>query len=72
MKVLSSTTLPVVVAQGQTEEAAIASRWNVVAVVPYSWPPQFAHGEEGEPFGFAIDVMNEIATREGITVTYNS
>jgi len=43
---------------------------NVVAVVPRSWPPQYQVDQNGKPAGFAIDVMDEVAARAGLTVTY--
>ncbi|MDA1100958.1 MAG: PAS domain S-box protein [Proteobacteria bacterium] len=43
---------------------------TVIAAVPRSWPPQYSTDEDGNPAGFAIDVMNEIAERAGIKVTY--
>lgn len=45
---------------------------EVIAVVPHSWPPQYEHDENGKPVGFAIDVMNEVAVRAGLTVTYKT
>lgn len=53
---------------GQREGAA--ARRTLVAVVPASWKPQYDLDEQGRPIGFAIDVMNEIAARAGVTVTY--
>ena len=63
-------TADLAVAQNQAGETANVPPRKVVAVVPRSWPPQYDHDEEGKPVGFAIDVMNEIAARAGITVTY--
>ena len=48
----------------------IEQRRNVIAVVPRSWPPQYQQDAEGNPIGFAIDVMNEVAKRAGLTITY--
>lgn len=47
----------------------LASR-NVVAVVPRHWPPQYSVDEGGNPTGFAVDTMEAIAARAGLTVTY--
>ena len=43
---------------------------EVVAAVPRSWPPQYDVDEDGNPIGFAIDVMDEIAALAGLHVTY--
>ena len=43
---------------------------EVVAAVPRSWPPQYDVDEDGNPIGFAIDVMEEIAALAGLHVTY--
>jgi PAS domain S-box-containing protein len=34
------------------------------------WPPEYATKTDGTPTGFAIDVMNEVATRAQLTVRY--
>ncbi|OOZ39263.1 hypothetical protein BOW53_12360 [Solemya pervernicosa gill symbiont] len=33
-------------------------------------PPYYITGKDGKPTGFAIEVMNEVATRAGIKITY--
>ncbi len=38
--------------------------------VPADWPPQYSVGDLGHPKGFAIDVMEAVARRAGLTVTY--
>jgi len=43
---------------------------EVIAGVLRSWPPQYSLDEQGRPIGFAIDVMDEVARRAGIRVTY--
>ena len=43
---------------------------EVIAGIPRSWPPQYSLDENGNPTGFAIDIMNEIAARAGVSVTY--
>ncbi len=43
---------------------------QVIAGVPRSWPPQYGVDENGNPTGFAIDVMEEIAARAGLRVDY--
>ena len=61
---------PNALAQSETEKLAGPPPRNVVAVVPRSWPPQYDVDKDEKPIGFAIDVMNEIAARAGLTVTY--
>ena len=65
-------TAPAALAQSETGVAAAAAPvpGNVVAVVPRSWPPQYSVDDSGQPTGFAIDVMDAIAARAGLTVTY--
>ncbi len=43
---------------------------QVIAGVPRSWPPQYGIDENGNPIGFAIDVMEAIAARAGLRVRY--
>ena len=43
---------------------------DVVAVVPREFPPQYSVTPEGQPTGFAIDVMDEIATIANLRITY--
>ena len=43
---------------------------EVIAVVPRSWPPQYTVNEDGNPTGFAIDVMDAVAERAGLSVKY--
>ncbi len=43
---------------------------EVIAGVPRSWPPQYGVDENGDPIGFAIDIMEEIAARAGLRVGY--
>ncbi len=61
---------PVVLAQNEDGETANPSLRNVIAGVPRSWPPQYSVDENGNPTGFAIDVMDEIAARTGLRVDY--
>ena len=43
----------------------------IVVGVPANFPPQYYVDEEtGEPYGFAIDVMDEIAARSGLKIRY--
>ncbi len=57
-------------AQENQSESAKQSPKNVIAAVPRSWPPQFQIDENGNPTGFAIDVIEAIAVRAGLKVTY--
>lgn len=44
---------------------------EIVVGVPANFPPQYYVDEEtGEPYGFAIDVMDEIAARSGLNIRY--
>ena len=43
---------------------------QVIAGIPRNWPPQCGVDADGKPFGFAIDVMEAIAARSGVRVTY--
>ncbi len=69
-QILWITMAPVAAAQSESGEVASPPPWNVVAVVPRHWPPQYLVDQNGKPAGFAIDVMNEVAARAGLTVTY--
>lgn len=57
-------------AQAEGVNASGGKRGGVVAVVPRLWPPQYQVDADGKPFGFAIDVMNEIAFRANVSVKY--
>ncbi len=44
---------------------------EIIAGVPTNFPPQYqVDAKTGKPYGFAIDVMDEIAHRNGIKVRY--
>ena len=43
---------------------------EVTAAVPRNFPPYYDVDESGKPIGFAIDLMERIATMEGLKVTY--
>ena len=66
----AAVTAPSVLAQDKGPATTGADRREVVAGVPRFWPPQYSVDENGRPTGFAIDVMNEIAARAGVRVTY--
>ena len=62
--------VPLALAEGESGEIASSPTKNVIAVVPRSWPPQYQLNSDGTPGGFAIEVMAEVASRAGLTVTY--
>ena len=43
---------------------------KLIAAVPADFPPTYHLDKSGKPVGFAIDVMNELARRAGLTVEY--
>jgi diguanylate cyclase (GGDEF)-like protein/PAS domain S-box-containing protein len=43
---------------------------KVVAAIPADLPPTYFLDRSGKPAGFAVDVMNELARRTGLTVEY--
>jgi PAS domain S-box-containing protein len=43
---------------------------EVVAAIPRHFPPQYLLDATGQPTGFAIDVMNEVAKLAGLRVRY--
>ncbi len=43
---------------------------KVVAVIPADLPPTYFLDKSGRPAGFAIDVMNELGQRSGLTIEY--
>ena len=45
---------------------------KVIAVIPADLPPTYFLDKSGKPAGFAIDVLNELAQRTGLTVEYVS
>ena len=59
-------------ARAQDEPAVTAqpAPTEIIAAVPRSWPPQYSVDDNGNPMGFAIDVMDEIAFRAGVSVIY--
>ena len=57
-------------AQDSGPRKAFDKQRELIAVVPHSWKPQYDRDKNGNPIGFAIDVMNEIAARAGVTVIY--
>jgi PAS domain S-box-containing protein len=56
---------------GWAEEDATAPGYRVViAAVPSEFLPYYLRDKAGRPAGFAIDVMNRVAARAGLDVTY--
>lgn len=49
---------------------ASADALRVRAVVLGHWPPQYESGEYGQPSGFAIDIMDQVAAAADIDVVY--
>lgn len=42
----------------------------LVAAVPANYPPQYSLNAQGQPTGFAIEVMDEVAKLAGVTIRY--
>ncbi|NQU60575.1 MAG: transporter substrate-binding domain-containing protein [Rhodospirillales bacterium] len=57
-------------AQEKTPEDAQQTPSHIIAAVPRTWPPQYDVNKDGNPIGFAIDVMEEVAKRAGLKITY--
>ncbi|WP_051444939.1 PAS domain S-box protein [Desulfocurvus vexinensis] len=55
---------------GQGSPAPGADPGFVTAVVLKDFPPFFAAGQDGAPFGFAVDAMRAIAARAGLRVRF--
>jgi len=53
-----------------TAEPPATTKTALVAVIPADFPPTYFRDKNGEPAGLAVDVMNAIARRAGLTVTY--
>jgi len=52
-------------------EPPVAQKNELVAVIPSDFPPTyFRDPATGQPAGLAVDVMNEVAKRAGLTITY--
>jgi len=57
-------------AQDRTSEQDKPSLRQVTVGVPRSFPPYYLLDEYGNPSGFAVDAMNEVAKRAGLSVSY--
>ena len=51
-------------------KTGIAQNLSVTVVVPRNFPPQYSIDENGKPSGFAIDIMEQIATLAKLQITY--
>lgn len=51
---------------------ALAQSKEVVAAVPSSFPPYYQLDSRGQPTGFAIEIMDEIARQAGIRIRYEA
>ena len=59
--------------QALSQESSSGSRSTtdkIIAAVPSNFPPQFSVDPQGNPAGFAIDVMNEVARLANIEIEY--
>lgn len=54
----------------EAQESSPQVGLDVTAAIPQSWPPQYSLDNEGQPTGFAIDVMNAVAKRADIRIHY--
>jgi ABC-type amino acid transport substrate-binding protein len=46
---------------GKGHLGAQTASTEIIAAVPANWPPQYSLDEDGNPTGFAIDVLNHLA-----------
>ncbi len=51
-------------------ESITAKNLTVVAGVLKSWPPQYGTADDGKPIGFAIEIMDAVAERARVEITY--
>ncbi len=56
--------------QAPAQENAFTDLINLTAVVPREFPPHYSIDKAGKPIGFAIEVMDGIASLAGLKVTY--
>jgi diguanylate cyclase (GGDEF)-like protein/PAS domain S-box-containing protein len=55
---------------GLNQDNTYSQPMAVTAAIPRHFPPQYVLNEQGKPTGFAIDVMEQVAARAGLQVTY--
>ena len=65
--VLISAAIPNATAESGSNMAILR---KVIAVIPADLPPTYFLDKRGKPAGFAIDVMNELGKRSGLTIEY--
>jgi len=53
------------------QQAATEASYDAVAVFPKNFPPEYQVSPEGEPYGFAIEVMEELAARADLRIKYH-
>jgi len=49
-----------------------AAAEELTALIPNNWPPHYSTDANGNPTGFAIDVLENVAARAGVRVTYKT
>ncbi len=57
---------------GAPVEGQVAAPDTVRVAVLEHWPPHYLTDADGRPGGFAVDVMNAVGRRAGLTVRYES
>lgn len=63
-------TLLLIAAPGLAGPPLTQTKEKIIAAVPRSFPPHYLLDAEGKPSGFAIDVMERLATFAGLKVEY--
>ena len=54
-----------------SDDGGVSKTQHLISVgVPKPFPPYYLLDEDGQPSGFAVDVMNEVAKQAGFRVTY--
>jgi hypothetical protein len=43
---------------------------QLIAAIPHTFPPQYLVNKEGKSSGFAIDIMDAVARKAGLSVRY--
>ncbi|WP_428527040.1 EAL domain-containing protein [Roseibium sp.] len=55
---------------GKGHLGAQTTSTEIIAAVPANWPPHYSLDEDGNPTGFAIDVLNHLAQELDLRVQY--
>jgi diguanylate cyclase (GGDEF)-like protein/PAS domain S-box-containing protein len=63
-------TVPEAAPPGKGHLGAQTAGTEIIAAVPANWPPQYSLDEDGNPTGFAIDVLDRLAEELNLTVRY--